>query len=307
VNAVVLLTSISSRRGNELKQQYDLWIAQVLAGSVDIQDTIAANAELAEDPTNFHSAVLPAVKGKKMSINYLVQCTNKPCCYLRVDPASYEVFAVEYNTLLPQCPELGNDLKFGHGQDLNGREETYEHNGLFCFFVVLSSIDDARLLEAALRQEYKTCRKEGTREYLSFPRLQRLMNQLKAKNILDNVKARILQMINTMTFIHSLHVEVYTADTVCERRSGIEVTFTSTEVKCRGRVEDREHQALLQREEALNKRVRVLEAAMEQNEAYKKRMREQEETILAMVEETAQLHAQLRKRRCVCGAQQEVA
>jgi hypothetical protein len=36
VNAVTLLTSIHSRKGNELKEQYNLWIAQVLAGSTDI-------------------------------------------------------------------------------------------------------------------------------------------------------------------------------------------------------------------------------------------------------------------------------
>jgi hypothetical protein len=209
-----------------------------------------------------------------MKINYLVSCENRPCCYLRVDPKTYDVFTVEHNTLLPECPELGTDLKFGHAQNLNGREKTYEHSGVFVFFVTLSSIDDARLLETALKTEYAACRREGTNEYLDFSLLQRMMNELRANSILENVKAKILELINELTFTHSLHVGIFSARLVTQTENGIAVDFTETEVKCRGRVRDREYQASLRAERELAKRVRELEAEVEL----------------------------LRKRRCVCGA-----
>jgi hypothetical protein len=105
------------------------------------------------------------------------------------------------------------------------------------------------------------------------------MNELKAKSILDNVKAKIIELINGMTFIHSLHVVIFTASTVRQTRSGIMVTFKQTEVPCRGRVNDREHQELL------------------------KRVREKDEIIRSLQEEIAQL----RKRRCVREAEEELS
>jgi hypothetical protein len=253
VNAVVLLTSINSRKGNELKQEYNRWICQVLAGSTDIQDTITANAERAEDPSTFNSTVLPAVKGRKINITYLVSCENRPCCYLRVNPRTYEVFALEYNTLLPQCPELGDDLKFGHAQNLGKRESSYEHGGVFVFFVTLSSIDDARILETALKNEYGACRRDGKLEYLSFPLLQKMMKELKAKNILEKVKAKIMELISELTFIHSLHVGIFSANTITQTHNGIAVEFTESEVPCHGRLKDREYKALLQEKDGLIK------------------------------------------------------
>jgi hypothetical protein len=218
-----------------------------------------------------------------MKISYLITCENIPCCYLRVDPKTYDVFTVEYNTLLPECPELGTDLKFGHAQNLNGREKTYEHNGVFCFFVTLSSIDDARLLETALKTEYGACRKAGTKEYLNLRLLQKMMKELKANSALENVKAKIMELINRLIFTHSLHVGIFSAKSIEQTDNGIAVDFTETEVPCRGREEGREHQAML------------------------KRMREQEETIRSQEENIRALqeeNAQLRKRRCVCVAEE---
>jgi hypothetical protein len=238
VNAVVLLCNLNSKKGNELKKTYNKWICQVLSESTDIQDDIAANAELAEDPRTFNSTLLPALTAKKMPISYLIDQKDRPCCYLRVDPRTYEVFTLEHHTYLPKCPELGDDLKFGHAKNLAKREETYERNGFFVFFVTLHSIDDARLLEDELKKVYRGCRKEGTHEYLSFPLLQGMMNELKAKAILDNVKAKIMELINKLHFAHTLRVGIFTASTVRQTRSGIAVTFKETVVPCHGREDD---------------------------------------------------------------------
>jgi hypothetical protein len=138
-NAVALLTSLNSRKGNELKKKYNKWVCQVLSGSTDIQDDIAANAELAEDPRTFNSTLLPALTAKKMPITYLIDQKDRPCVYLRCDPRTYEVFTLEHHTYLPECPELGDDLKFGHAKNLARREETYETNGVFVFFASTSA------------------------------------------------------------------------------------------------------------------------------------------------------------------------
>jgi hypothetical protein len=232
-------------------------------------------------------------------VTYLIDADDMPVVYLRCNPRTYEVFTEEQYTLLPDCPELGNDLKFGHAQNLNGREGTYETNGVFIFAVSLCSIDDARLLEAKLRTIYKACRGEGTREYLSLPLLQEMMHELQAKAILDRVKAKIMELISKMTFIHSLHVGVYRASSIRETRSGIAVTFEETEVPCRGREDDREYQALLTGNEQLTKRVKEQEEEKtqlaEENRVLGKRALEREQENETLLHEIAQL----KKRLCL--------
>jgi hypothetical protein len=44
-NAVALLNTLTSRKGNAIKEKYNKWVSQVLSGSTDIQADIAANAE----------------------------------------------------------------------------------------------------------------------------------------------------------------------------------------------------------------------------------------------------------------------
>jgi hypothetical protein len=300
-NAVALLCNLTSRKGNAIKEEYNTWICQVLGGSTDIQAIIAANAELAEDPTTFQSVLRPALTAKKVPITYLISQEDKPVVYLRCDPKTYEVFTLEHHTYLPECPELGDDLKFGHAQNLAGREATYETNGVFVFFVTLHSGDDARLLEATLKTVYRGCRRDGTQEYLSLPLLQAMMHELEAKAILDNIKAKILEIINELTFTHTLRVGIFTASSVRETRSGIAVAFDETVVPCHGRVKDQEYQALL-------KRVREQEEAKivlaEENQALGKRAREQEEqneALLRRVSEQEEEIVQLKKRLRMTG------
>jgi hypothetical protein len=57
---------LNTRKGNELKQEYNRWIVQVLGGSTDIQATIATNAELAQDPTTFQSVLRPQLTASKV-------------------------------------------------------------------------------------------------------------------------------------------------------------------------------------------------------------------------------------------------
>jgi hypothetical protein len=168
----------------------------VLGGSTDIQDTIATNAELAEDPTTFQSVLRSQLTAKKVPITYLVSSEDRPVVCLRCDPKTYEVFTLEHHTY---------DLKFGHAKNLAGREDTYEHNGVFVFFVTLHSGDDARLLEAKLKTVYKACRREGKHEYLNLPLLREMLEELEAKAILDQVKAKILQPVANVSSVHSLH------------------------------------------------------------------------------------------------------
>jgi hypothetical protein len=116
--------------------------------------------------------------------------------------------------------------------------ETYETNGVFLFFITLHSIDDARMLEDELKKVYRGCRKEGTHEYLSFPLLRIMLHELHAKAIIDQVKAKILELINELHFTHTLRVGIFAASSVRQIRSGILVGFDETVVPCHGREND---------------------------------------------------------------------
>jgi hypothetical protein len=239
-----------------------------------------------------NSTIRHSLTAARVPVTYLIDADDMPVVYLRCDPRTYEVFTEEQYTLLPECPELGDDLKFGHAQNLNGREATYETNGVFVFALSLCSIDDARLLEAKLLTIYKACRREGTREYLSLPLLQEMMHELQAKAILDRVKAKIMELIDEMTFIHSLHVGVYRANSIRETRSGIAVGFEETEVACRGRIKDREHQALLKR---MREQEEEKTQLTEENRVLGKRALEREQENETLLHEIAQL----KKRLCL--------
>jgi hypothetical protein len=133
-----------------------------------------------------------------------------------------------------------------------------------------------------------------------------MMHELQAKAILDRVKAQIMELISKMTFIHSLHVGVYRANSVRETRSGIAVGFEETEVPCRGREDDREYQALLTGNEQLTKRVKEQEEEKtqlaEETQVLGKRVREQQEeneTLLRRLREQEEELLQLRKRLCM--------
>jgi hypothetical protein len=90
-NVTFLIVAVRTNRSNSATQEYTSWLLKVLAGDSGLIDTIEANAELAEDPTSFHSAM---VTSKKMKIVCQIEARNRPVVYLRYNPKTYEVVKV---------------------------------------------------------------------------------------------------------------------------------------------------------------------------------------------------------------------
>jgi hypothetical protein len=100
-NAVALLNTLTSRKGNAIKEKYNKWVSQVLSGSTDIQADIAANAELAEDPRTLNSTIRHSLTAERVPVTYLINADDMPVVYLRCDPRTYEVFTEEQYTSCP--------------------------------------------------------------------------------------------------------------------------------------------------------------------------------------------------------------
>jgi hypothetical protein len=181
--------------------------------------------------------------------------------YLRCDPTTYEVFAIEKAEILPDCPELGTRLKFGLSHNLADREDTFRESGVFVFFVALESTDDAILLENALKKNFRTQRKRGTNEYLQLETLKLRFQEEQAKGVLRRVKDTIINAIKKLMFLYTLRVSIFTARDVSQVEDGIAVVFDEEQMAVRGRQDDEDYQVLV-------KRVRELEG--ENNELKKK-------------------------------------
>jgi hypothetical protein len=128
---------------------------QVIGGDEALVEKIRANAAIAaEDKKTWQAVASDKLAETKISIHYQLPTKQRACVYLRCDPITYEVFTVEQHALLPTCTEMGTLLKIGKSYNLNDREKTYKHNGVFVFVAVLSCLCDSKLLEDELRGEF---------------------------------------------------------------------------------------------------------------------------------------------------------
>jgi hypothetical protein len=265
-NVVLLLMRIRmnnemERDPQDIRSQFIDWIMAVISGDSGLMDTIEANAELAQDESTLHNALTTLFQ--KAKVFYQIDCSNRPVVYLRCDPTTYEVFAIEKAEILPDCPELGTCLKFGLSHNLADREDTFRENGVFVFFVALESRDDAILLENALKKNFRTQRKRGTNEYLQLETLKLRFQEEQAKGVLRRVKDTIINTIRKLMFLHTLRVSIFTARDVSQVEDGIAVVFDEEQMDVRGRQDDEDYQVLV-------KRVRELE---EENNELKKKLR----------------------------------
>jgi hypothetical protein len=238
-----------------------------------------------------------------MKIAYQFTANDKHCVYVRVDPRTYEVFAVEKDEILPACPELGTRLKFGLSTDLQQRERDYKTNGVFCFFITLQSLDDTTLLEDTLKKTFESQRSGRKLEYLRLDLLKELFDVPEAKQVLAHMKQRIIGLLNKMRFVYSLRASIFTAKNVLNIGDGIAVSFTRTDMRVKGRDDDEDYQLLATRVKEQEEEKMVL---AEENQALGKRARELEEELerrARRIQELEEKVAQFKRQRLENGYQ----
>jgi hypothetical protein len=121
--------------------------------------------------------------------------------------------------------------------NIKDRGSSYKHNGVFV--VLLSCLCGSRILEDALKMRYAAAQ-SGTHEYLSLAHLKHFFNVLRAKDVLDNVKKSVVDIICRLRFHHTLSVCVYAATEVYQKAGGaITVDFTQQTLRCGGREDDK--------------------------------------------------------------------
>jgi hypothetical protein len=171
----MMVMQSNTLKQEEIQEDFRSWIFQVFTGDLEIIQTIQEHLALTEDERTMHSAVLGPVA--KMNIFYQIDTSYRPVVYLRCDPLTYEVFDVDQRDLLPACPRLGTDLKIGCSTNLQNRENTYRHNGVFVFFVSLQSTDDSNLLEKTLKERFQSQRSSTGTEYYDLRNLKKLFKE----------------------------------------------------------------------------------------------------------------------------------
>jgi hypothetical protein len=215
----------------------------------------------------------------RMNVYYQIDVGQKPVVYVRCDPRTYEVFAVEQHYLLPACPELGSDLKIGRAANLQNREQTFRENGVFVFFVSLECTDDSTLLENTLKEMFQAQRSSTGTEYYDLRNLKALFEEQDARGVLEKMKERIRAVIAGLVFLFTLQVTIYTANDVYGNRGDISVTFTREVMPVEGRKNDQVYQTMISENMVL----------AEENQVLGKRAREQEEVLARRADRIAEL------------------
>jgi hypothetical protein len=258
-----MVMQANTLKQEEIQDDFRSWIFQVFTGDLEIISTIREHLAMIADERTMHSAVLGPVA--KTNVYYQIQTNSKPVVYVRCDPQTYEMFAVEQQHLLPACPELGSDLKIGRAANLQNRENTNRENGVFVFFVSLECTDDSTMLENVLKEKFQSQRSSTGTEYYDLRNLKNLFEEQHARGVLEQMKGQIRSTIAELSFLFTLHVTIYTANDVYENRDGIAVTFTLEVVPVRGRLKDQDYQAIVAEKMVL----------VEENQVLGKHVREQ--------------------------------
>jgi hypothetical protein len=134
--------SLSTHTSNTVRGEYQKCVNQVFGGDTGLVGTIETNTELAQDPTTFQSVILSQLERTRVRVSYQVLSRDRPTCYVRCCGITYRVFTEEEESILPDCPELGDDIKFVRTYNLADREGTCKENGLFVHFIGLLCGDD---------------------------------------------------------------------------------------------------------------------------------------------------------------------